>query len=393
LQKLVGWFKEGADRILEMRAASIQLGASFEETAGLAMAAGGEVERMTKLMTHLNSTIQSARTGDTGALSLLSGRLKLDAEALARMSNTKRLETVMQALTGVQDELTKTNVELGIFGERTALAFGGLLKSGKDLEIFRAQARRFGLDLGATAPGEGRALADQALAAKRALGDMDLAIAGIKMNIAAGLSPVIVALAEQFSAVGVNAKLVQEITFNLAKTTAIGAAYAVDAWNGLVTALYKVVNVLQVINVKMLELTQFMGDDVPDRFRKALKEAHALKQKILAREAAPGAVAGVQGFFDNLMKRMEENRKAAEKAEEHGYAPMQVPVRLAGAAQYGSQEAYKTLGEFAAGESASIAAKQLDQQKVIAEQVKKLNITEADIRRQIKEGMVRNRKI
>lgn len=443
LGKIKSLFDEGAAKILEQRSAAITLGESFSETAALAMAAGGDVERMTRAMVHLNETVQSARVGDSGALALLAGKLRLNPENMAMMGTAQRLEAVIKSLGSLNDELTKSSVELGIFGERSALAFGPLLSSGNGLAKFREQVERFGFSLGGGSAGEMKAMADRVLEAKRAVNQLGMAWQGIKMNLAAGLAPVLAKTAELFSNLGVDAKRIQSWSVNGAMLLAKGGAGAYESWKtleglwyhlehgflrmviGMETGLQSlleridqlpsslrgmqgaigglagaaiqagwapVLNQVAGLFIKSREMSRDIGQDI----KGLMRSADEVAKKINERRKARSAFDDVNDWFANMQRDIDKRKQLAEKAEStrRNYEPIRAPIQLAGAAEFGSQEAYKTLGMFAAGQNADVAQKQLVQQQRIEQAIQKGDVTLKDIKSILKRhGVVKVGKI
>lgn len=416
LEKVKSLFDEGAAKILEQRNAAITLGESFKETAALAMAAGGDVERMTRAMVHMNSTIQAARTGDSGAIAALSGKLGLNPEKLATMGTANRLEEIIRMLPTVRDELTKTSVELAIFGEKSATLFAPLLASANGLGRFREQFDRFGYGFGTKSAGEMKAIADQVLEAKRAVNQLSMAWEGVKMNLAAGLAPVLAKTAGLFSDLGVNAKQIQQWAVNGSRMLALGGAAVYESWKSLLNLWDRIhigfsdmvddmENVVLALAQRLQRLPEVIGGGSVKKLRelagalmdlRVKMDVGANERRLKERQKERSAFDRVGDFYRAVEEDMQRKKKLADNAERSRsrYEPMRAQVQLSGAQEFGSQEAYKTLGTFAIGQKYSLAKEQLVQSQRIEEAIKKGDVTLKDIRNILKRhGVVKVRKI
>jgi len=315
------WFKEGSERINEMRITSDKLGIDIERMAGFMLAAGPASESMATAMLRLQKELgESAAKGEGTEVTF--ARLGLNAKQLAQMPLDQAFGQIADAINRLDNQAAKGVAVFSIFGKRGAELLPMLARGSKGLEDFQQKAREMGLAVSAVD-------AENVRQATMAMKSLNRWMTAAKQSVAVEMSPVVVALAEQFGQAGVNAKSVGQFALTAAKVIAYGGAVAVEAWKGLqiVWTMLKVgFQAMVAVFVEQLGVMLQAGALLPDamggdKFRQAAESVKSFSQGIwqdidaTRREFLDkwandkSAFQSVDEFFAGVARKVEDAKK------------------------------------------------------------------------------------
>lgn len=208
---LADWFKQGSDAILATDKAAKRLGADVGDVAPILAAAGGDSEGLTRSLFKLQQRVQGLAEDDKSAVNAF-GRLGVSFDMLAGRPLPQQLGIIADKINGLANPSERAAAAFSLFGKQGAELMPLLSKGSKGLQEAAARMNKLGFGLNA-------ADVDQVRQADRAFKQIDLAVAGVKRQLAIGLAPVLTSAVEQIGALGVS--------FDGLADAAMSAAYAV----------------------------------------------------------------------------------------------------------------------------------------------------------------------
>lgn len=303
-----------------------RVGTTTEAISALDFAAqrsGATIEDVEIGLRMLAKTVDHAASGSDAAAVAL-GRIGLSAGDLKGLKPEEQLGRVADGLAGIQNPGTRAALAMEIFGRSGTKLLPMLADGSKGLKTFEEEARKLGIILDSNAGRSAEALND-------ALGDVQIAIRGVAINVGAALAPTITKLAIAIRDVlGGFANWVREnkaFVIQSAKTVAlvggIGAAFvgigtgamvAASAWKAAAISIGKLTTKMAVattaakaLSAAMLVVAAFETVDVDE----GVRNAH--RQVMDSRGGTPRERRKAQKRADSRARRAGENAPGEEE--------------------------------------------------------------------------------
>ncbi|HEY7155025.1 MAG TPA: hypothetical protein VH575_13770, partial [Gemmataceae bacterium] len=244
-----------------------------------------------------------------------------------------------------------------IFGKRGAELMPMLTRGSAGIEKFKQRAAAMG---GIVTAADAENVRQASLATKQLTAWMNAA----KQSIAIELSPVVIALAEQFQDVGVNAQSVGKWALTGGKIIAYSAAFAIDAWTNLGAVWDLIKMSFQALVAKTIQgiakivevggkLPEALGGDEFRRLAKGLQAEYrdlwndAIVQRDAFLSPPPSAMQKVQAFFEGVANKVDETKKRIAAAPKDNSAAFTRLFELFERGQKVTQEMQSPLEKFA----------------------------------------------
>jgi hypothetical protein len=356
--------KQQFDAVDAMAKTADKLGVTTEALAGLQHAAdlaGASNGVLESSMLRMQKTITDGAAGiGTSAEALAS--LGLSAQSLVGMTADQQLATIADGMRGLGSAAERTTVAMKLFGKGGTALIPTLLGGSKGFADARAEAELLGKTIS-------RIDAAKIEMANDSVTKMRGAFTGVTRQVAIGLSPAIVGLAESTTAwltsfnigngkvvggieavgksLGVVADVVSVLKMGFMKLQQFvleSFASIVSGANSAQKSIVAVVNKIPGVEVQASTFLDALSDEMS-------KSAVDAKARFDAAWIAPPPSQGINRFFDDVTKRAEESAAAIQALNSPQAASMKKFLGL--------KDSLSVAGQSAVGSAKSMLASSL----------------------------------
>jgi hypothetical protein len=318
-----------AGEMIETRKQAQMLGTDTQTMSELLFVAGGDAEVLFHGLEKLQHKLGDAATGGKEASGMFQ-RLGLDAQELADMPLTLKLETVADQFNRILAPVEKAHFLFQLFGKSGAEMAPLLSKGSTGIEAMIGKAHELGqvFDEGT---------AKQALDAAKAMKEFDQSVKGAWTQLAVGALPWLRAFQEEIKAAGGPLKALGLNATDFGDAKVQDAAFGMSAWDKLVAGVYAFqgafkMAVLQVVTEARIGL-DLLERVTPGKAGRKMKEAaDSLRERsrpykrVLSSRSTRPAKSGIRAT--SMARSRKWMRSASASRPGHSTPPLKtIPTR------------------------------------------------------------------